>query len=229
MSLLIEKRKDVLRENKNIYERMVKMAREVYPNTGNFDLDYVGVLLDEYIKALKKKEYGVNYDGDENYNSHIHGLFYNLYDVFEQGYSKLFLNSFGEISVDKETKMFGYSVVFKFDNAGMTKGARLFDDNKNFVAQNVLDRILEFFVVFLDFYKEVNYKQENTEQLAEEMRPKVNVEGEYGLLYNNNSKEFAVKEGEVGGYIEQKVIYNTPNISTIFEKYKDVKFNGKFK
>ena len=219
----------VLRENKDKYERMVKLTRYTYPSGANFDLKYVRTLLNEYIEALEQKEYGVDYGGNEDYNNHIHNLFRELCDVFRRGYySTLILNDIGEIGVDKETKMFGYSVVFKLNDIGMVKGARLFDVNKHFAAQNLLDRILEFFVVFLDFYKKANGDQESTEKLDKEVRPKLNVEGEYGLLYNNNSKEFAPQDEEIKDYIEDKVVYANLNGRRVYEKYKCVKFNGEF-
>ena len=206
---------NVLEKNKNIYEKMVNKERKVYPNTFGFDLDCINTLLDEYIEALRQKECSVDYGG-ECTNSIIHGCFNELYDVFisSYGFSKLSLQSLSKISGNKETRLFD-SVVFKLSNEGMEKGENLFTVYRTFIAERVLNQILEFFVVFLDFYK-------------------ANVKKEYGLLYANNDIDNVKRQDEkVNKYIKEitlrdnfNLILPNQNIKNKDIKYKNVAFNG---
>ena len=152
-----------------IYEKKSdKKYKEFYGNI-HFDLDYVSILLDRYLRVLYIKAFK-NFIPINQSN-----LYCRYYRSFYSNDSKLHLNYCGVESVDEETGLFCNSVGFKLSSEAIADG--FFTSANTPEAKKVFDHVIEFFVVFLDFYSVVdNYKLPHKE-LSDWERPEFKKEG----------------------------------------------------
>ena len=218
---------NVLKANKNIYKRMINKIyrkKEDKPNTSifyakkHFDLDYVGVLLDEYLNTLRNSTY------NSGWPVNTINFLVRYYEAFKSRNSKLFLIFEGFENIDK-TGLFSNMVGFELSDKVVDDGFFNFANTPEAIL--VFNQILEFFVVFIDFYRVVDGVVDEHQNFADELpkwaRPKVKEEGEYALLYPGCFEEFKRQDSRIKKIIKEDIIKNMKDKD---EKFNYVKFNG---
>ena len=176
----------------------------------NFNLSYVHYLLEEYLRVIDFKFL-------EKFTNGNYEIISKCYDAFKRDNSSLILNCcFGNVSVDEETGLFCNSVGFKLSSEVIADG--FFTSANTPEAKKVFDHVIEFFVVFLDFYSVVdNYKLPHKE-LSDWERPEFKKEGEYALIYPSCLDEILIKDRKIKENIKYEILNDVV--------YKNVKFNG---